>query len=51
MRSRQIGLIDIVSVRFIDDDAIGHLHNPALDTLKFIPVPASWISRKKSTIE
>ena len=37
MRSRQIGLVDIVSVRFIDDDTIGHLHNPALDTLKFIP--------------
>ena len=33
---RQLTLLHIVSVAFVDDDAIGHLHNAALDALQLV---------------
>ena len=36
MSRRQFGFFNVVSIRFIDDNGIRHLHNAALDALQFI---------------
>ena len=32
----QLGFLDIISVSLVDDDAVGHFHNAALDALQFV---------------
>ena len=32
----KFALIDIVSVAFVDDDAVGHFHDAALDALQLV---------------
>ena len=36
LRSGQLALIHVVPVAFVDDDAVGHLHDTAFDALQLI---------------
>ena len=36
MSGGHLGTFDIISVGFVDDDPVGHLHNPSLDALQLI---------------
>ena len=36
LSSSQLGTFQIISVRLVDNDAVCHFHNTALDTLQFV---------------
>lgn len=51
LSSSQLGTFQIISVRLVDNDAVCHFHNTALDTLQFVARTGKLDKQEKSTIE
>ena len=47
VRSRQFGPLGIIPVGLVDDNAVGHFHDTALDALQFIPRTSQLNQKKK----
>ena len=46
----QLSFFDVIAVCLVDDDEVGHFHDPSFNALKFIATAGKLKQGKKSTI-